>query len=160
MSMNYNEWPEVLFIGVWRALLMWRKETELAQNPILVLWMQFSFLRFKLKEEPYIQYRDRRHANRSTVLKTCHLLLRPTCIFSQVVGVFHVVYCEDKKKFFTVLNTSWKTSLCRYTNQVAFLLLSFTEFIPLAINISISCMAKTPDATMDALVLYIFELHG
>ena len=31
-------------------------------------------------------------------LKSCRLLLRLKCIFSHVVGVFHVVYCNDKKK--------------------------------------------------------------
>ena len=55
---------------------------------ILVLWAQFSFLRFKLKEEPHIQDSDKRHANRSTVLKTWRLLLRLACIFSEVVGIF------------------------------------------------------------------------
>ena len=37
---------------------------------------------------------------------------------------------------------SWKTCLRRYTNQIVFLLLSLTEFILLATNISTSCMTK------------------
>ena len=99
---------------------------------------------------------DRRHANHGTALKTCHLLLRLTCIFSQVVGVFHMVYCDDKKKTIVVLNMSWKTSRRRYTNQIAFLLLSLTELILLAINISISYMAKDNGFTS----FIYFELEG
>ena len=37
---------------------------------------------------------------------------------------------------------SWKTCLHRYTNQIAFLLPSVTEFIQLTINISTSYLAK------------------
>ena len=37
---------------------------------------------------------------------------------------------------------SWKTCLRRYTNQIAFLLPSLTEFIQLAINISTCYLAK------------------
>ena len=107
MSVNYHECPEVLFITVWRAPgysapggeLYWCGEWKqsLHKKFILVLWMQFSFLRFKLKEEPCIQYRYRRHANRGRVLKTCRLLLWLTCIFLLWL-LFHMVYCEDKKK--------------------------------------------------------------
>ena len=53
-----------------------------------------------------------------------------------------MVYCDDKKKKVVVLNMSWKTCLRRYTNQIAFLLLSLTELIQLAINISSSYMAE------------------
>ena len=41
---------------------------------------------------------SRPNAEKLSPLKSCRLLLRLTCIFSQVVGVFHVVYCDDKKK--------------------------------------------------------------
>ena len=37
---------------------------------------------------------------------------------------------------------SWKTCLNRYTNQITFLLLSLTEFIQLAFNITTTYMAK------------------
>ena len=127
-------WGLVYWGGEWKQ--------SLHKKLTLVLWMEFSFLRFKLKEEPYIQHRDKRHANRGTVLKICRLILRLTCISSRVVGVFHMVYCEDKKKHFAVLNMSWKTSLRRYVNQIPFLLLSLTESILLAINISTSCVAQ------------------
>ena len=64
MSVGYHEWPGVLFIGVWRASACspgrelccldgeTRNSAHAQKKPILVLWMQFSFLRFKLKEEP------------------------------------------------------------------------------------------------------------
>ena len=38
------------------------------------------------------------NAEKLSPLKSCCLLLQLTCIFSQVVGVFHVVCCDDKKK--------------------------------------------------------------
>ena len=41
---------------------------------------------------------SRPNAEKLSPLKSCCLLLRPKCIFSQVVGVFHVVYCDDEKK--------------------------------------------------------------
>ena len=120
------------------AALMWRLEACTKKKNILVLWAQFSFLRFKLKEEPHIQDCDKRHANRSTVLKTWRLLLRLACIFSEVVGFFHVVYCDDKKKIFCSSEYVMKD-----TNQIASLLLSLTELILLAINIGTSNMTKT-----------------
>ena len=101
--------------------------------------LQFSFLRFKLKEEPYIQSRDRRHANCGTVLKTCHLLLRLTCIFSQVVGVFHMVYCEDKKKNFCSSEYVMKGKCLSLHKSDCILA---TESRRVNINISISCMTK------------------
>ena len=64
MSVGYHEWPGILFIGVWRASACspgrelccldgeTRNSAHAQKKPILVLWMQFSFLRFKLKEEP------------------------------------------------------------------------------------------------------------
>ena len=61
------------------------------------------------------------NAENLSPLKNCRLPLRLTCIFSQVVGVFHVVYCDDKKKKNAVLNKSWNTCLRRYANQIAFL---------------------------------------
>ena len=41
-----------------------------------------------------------------------------------------------------VLKKSWKTCLLRYANKITFLLLSLTEFIQLAFNMSTSYMAK------------------
>ena len=53
----------------------------------------------------------RPNAEKLFPLKSCRLLLRLKCIISHVVGVFHVVYCDDKKKKKNaVLNMSWKTS--------------------------------------------------
>ena len=111
MSVGYHEWSGVLFISVWRAsacshpgkkLCCLEVETgnrACSKTSILVLWMQFSFLRFKLKEGTHIQDRDRRHGNRGIVLKTCRLLLRLTCIFSQVLGVFpHGLLRRQKTK--------------------------------------------------------------
>ena len=77
---------------------MGRLDTELAQKAILVSWMQFSFLRFKLKKSRWHIQESRPNAEKVSPLKSCRLLLRLTCIFFQVVGVFHVVYCDDKKK--------------------------------------------------------------
>ena len=65
---------------------------------------------------------------------------------------FHVVYCDDKKKIFCSSEYVMKD-----TNQIASLLLSLTELILLAINVGTSNMTKkTYEATVDALVLYIF----
>ena len=67
MSLGYHEWPGVLFISVWRASVCSSPGRKLCcldvetgnrgctKNPILVLWMQFIFHTFKLKEEPHIQ---------------------------------------------------------------------------------------------------------
>ena len=41
---------------------------------------------------------SRPNAEKLFPLKSCRLLLRLKCIFSHVVGVFHVFYCDDKKK--------------------------------------------------------------
>ena len=98
----------------------------------------------------------RPNAEKLSPLKSCCLLLRLTCIFSQVVGVFHVVYCYDKKKKIAVLNTSWKTCLRRYANQIAFLLLSLTEFIQLSLNISTSYMPKKTIRSRNECNSYIY----
>ena len=41
---------------------------------------------------------SRPNVEKLSPLKSCRLLLRLTCIFFQVVGVFHVVYCDDIRK--------------------------------------------------------------
>ena len=139
MSMGYLEWPGVLFICVWRAsacspsreLCCLDGETghrACTKNP---LW----YCHWHIQE-------SRPNAEKLFPLKSCRLLLRLKCIFSHAVCVFHVVYCDDKKKKNAVLNMSWKTCLHHYTNQITFLLLSLTEFIQLAINITTSYMAK------------------
>ena len=81
MSLGYHEWPGVLFISVWRTSGCCPPGRELCcldvetgkractTKPILVLWMQLSFLSFKLKKGPHIQDRDSRCANCSRVLK-------------------------------------------------------------------------------------------
>ena len=51
---------------------------------------------------------------------------------------------------------SWKTCLRSYTNEIVFLLLSLTEFIQLAINISISYMAKKPIKSGKGRTSYIY----
>ena len=79
--MGYNEWSEVLVITVCRvsgcspptgssAALIDGDIGKRActKEPILILWMQCSFLRFKL-EEPHIRDRDRRQADRGRVQK-------------------------------------------------------------------------------------------
>ena len=88
-------------------------------------------------------------------LKSCRLLLRLTWIFSQVVGVFHVVYCDDKKK--KCGSESHERRLRRYANHIAFLLLSLTEIMQLPINISTSYMAKKHKKPQWIHQLYIFS---
>ena len=85
---------------------------------------------------------SRPNAEKLSPLKSCRLLLRLTCIFCQVVGVLHVVYCDDKKKQLRFLVWVMKDMSSSLHNQVVFLLLSLTELIQLAINISTSYMAK------------------
>ena len=84
----------------------------------------------------------RPNAEKPFPLKSCRLLLRLKCIISHVVGVFHVVYCDDKKKNKMQFWICHERRLHRYTNQITFLLLSLTDFIQLAINIITSYMAK------------------
>ena len=84
----------------------------------------------------------RPNAEKPFPLKSCRLLLRLKCIISHVVGVFHVVYCDDKKKKKMQFWICHERRLHRYTNQITFLLLSLTDFIQLAINIITSYMAK------------------
>ena len=55
---------------------------------------------------------------------------------------------------------SWKTCLRRYTNQIAFLLLSLSEFIPLAINISTSYMAKNTRSRNGCSSYIYFQTSG
>ena len=120
---------------------MWRLEacTHTQEKNILVLWVQFTFLRFKLKDESPIQGRDRSLVNCGIVLKTWRLLLRLKCVFSQVLP--HV-FVTIKRKYFAVLNMSRKTSHCCYTNQIASILLRITDSVLIAINIGTSNMTK------------------
>ena len=131
--------PAVL-VGI-SATLMGRLDTELAQKPFWYCGCSPVFLSLNWRKGHWHIQESRPNAEKLSPLKSCCLLLRLTCIFSQVVGVLHVVYCNDKKN--AVLNMSWKTCLRRYANQIAFLLLSLTEFIQLTFNISTSYMAKT-----------------
>ena len=77
MSVVYHDWPGVLFI-----------------KPILVLCMQFSSLSLNWRRSHIYRNCSQMLKNLSP-LKSCRLLLQLTCIFSQVVGIFHVVYCDD-----------------------------------------------------------------
>ena len=124
----YGEPRHAVLVGN-SAALMGRRDTELAQKAILVLWMQFSFLRFKLKEEPLTYTGIATQFWKAVFSKKLLSSTVTDMHFFQVVGVCHVVYCDDKKKKNAVLNMSWKTCLRRYTYPIAFLLLSVTEFI-------------------------------
>ena len=95
MSVGYLEWPGVLFICVWRAsacspsreLCCLDGETghrACTKNP-------FWYCHWHIQE-------SRPNAEKLFPLKSCRLLLQLKCIFSHVVVVFHVVYCDDKKK--------------------------------------------------------------
>ena len=130
------------------------------KKPFWYCWCSAVSLGLNWRKRHWRIQESRPNAENVSPLNSCWLLLRLACIFSQVVGVFHVVYCDDKKKKIAVLNTSWKTWLRRYANQIAFLLLSLTEFIQLTINISNNYMAKTQEAAMDAPVIHIFKLQG
>ena len=55
---------------------------------------------------------------------------------------------------------SWKTCLRLYTNQIAFLLLSLSEFIPLAININTSYMAKNTRSRNGCSSYIYFQTSG
>ena len=148
--MGYLEWPGVLFICVWRAsacspgreLCCLDGETghrACTKNPFW--YCGCSSVSLGLRKSHWHIQDSRLNAEKLFPLKSCRLPLRLKCIFSDM-GVFHVVYRDDKKKKNAVLNMSWKTCLHRYTNQFTFLLLSLTELIQLAINITTSCMAK------------------
>ena len=60
------------------------------------MWMQFSFLMFK--EKPLTYTGIAAQCRKAFSVKSFRLLLLLKCIFSHVMGVFHVVYCDDKKK--------------------------------------------------------------
>ena len=154
MSVGYHEWPGVLFIIVWRVLKACSPGRELCcldretghkactKKPFWYCGCSSVSLGLSWRKSHWHVQESQPNAEKLSPLKSCCLLLRLTCIFTQVVGaVFHVIYCDDKRKNWA-LNKSWKTCLCRYANQIAFLPLSLTEFIQLAINISTSYMAK------------------
>ena len=165
MSVGYHEWPGVLFIGVWRAsacspgreLCCLDGETgnrACAKKPILELWMQFSFLRFKLKEEPLTYTGIATQCWKAVASKKLSPSIATDMHFL-TLWVFFMWFIAMVKN--TVLNMSWKTCLRRYTNEIVFLLLSLTEFIKLAINISISYMAKKHKKRQGTHQLYIFS---
>ena len=107
MSMGYLEWPGVLFICVWRAsacspsreLCCLDGETghrACTKNPFW--YCGCSSVSLGLRKSHWHIQESRPNAEKLFPLKRCRLLLRLKCIFSDVVGVFHVVYCDDKKK--------------------------------------------------------------
>ena len=93
----YGEPRHAVLVGN-SAALMGRRDTELAQKAILVLWMQFSFLRFKLKEEPLTYTGIATQFWKAVFSKKLLSSTVTDMHFFQVVGVCHVVYCDDKKK--------------------------------------------------------------
>ena len=110
-SVGYHEWPGVLFISVWRVLKACSPGRELccldeetghkACTKKLFWYCGCSSVSLGLnwkKSHCHIQ-ESQPNAQKLSHLKSCRLLLRLTCIFSQVVGVvFHGVHCDDKKK--------------------------------------------------------------
>ena len=88
--------PAVL-VGI-SATLMGRLDTELAQKPFWYCGCSPVFLGLNWRKGHWHIQESRPNAEKLSPLKSCCLLLRLTCIFSQVVGVLHVVYCNDKKK--------------------------------------------------------------
>ena len=134
MSVGYHEWPGVLFIGVWRAsacspgreLCCLDGETgnrACAKSPFCY-WCSSDSLGWNWRKSHWHIQESRPNAEKLLRLKSSHLLSRLTCIFSHVVGIFHVVY-RDGKKYSSEL--SWKTCLRRHTNEIVFLLLSLTD---------------------------------
>ena len=81
---------------------------------------------------------SRPNTGKLSPLKSCRLLLRLTCIFSQVVGVLHVVFCDDKKKKMWF----WKRHVFVATQIRLHSCYWVTVFIQLAFNMSTSYMAK------------------
>ena len=122
------------------ALLPWcgHWKQSLQKRPILVLWMQFGFLMFELNRSPIYRI----EIGYTQIVAQYQRLVAFYCdwhAFSLKLRAFiHMAYYDDKKKQNTVLNMSWKTSLRRYTNRIAFLLLGLTELILRAFNISTS----------------------
>ena len=135
----YGELQPVVLVGS-SAALMGRLETELAQkSPFWYCGCSSVSLGLNWRKSHWHIQESRRNAEKLLPPKSSRLLLRLTCIFSHVVGIFHVVYCDGKKYSSEYV---METCIRRYTNEIVFLLLSLTEFIQLAINISISYMAK------------------
>ena len=100
MSVGYLEWSGVLFICVWSASACSpRRELcclngETGHRACTKIHSGIVGLR---KSHWHIQ-ESWPNAEKLFPLKSCRLLLRLKCIFSHVVGVFHVVYCDDTKK--------------------------------------------------------------
>ena len=99
----------VLFISVWRAsacspgreLCCLDGETEhraCTKKPFWYCGCNSVSLGLNWRKSRWHIQESRPNAEKLSPLKSCCLLLRLTCIFSQVVGGFHVVYCDDKKK--------------------------------------------------------------
>ena len=151
--MNYHEWPEVLFISVWRALGYSPPDREIidvengnracTKSPfwycgcssvsLYLNWRRSHIYSIGIGDM-WIAAHSAKNLWPSTVTDM-HFL--SSC------GYFSTRFIvKIKRNIFAVLNMSWKTSLRRYTNQITFLLLSLTELILLAISISTRCMAK------------------
>ena len=104
--------------------------------------MQFSFIRFKLKEEPLTYTGITAQCWKAVSSKKLSPSTATDMHFLSSCGYFSCGLLRWQKEKIAVLNKSWKTCLRRYVNEIAFLLLGLTEFIQLAINISTSYMAK------------------
>ena len=109
MSVGYHEWPGVLFISVWgasacspgRELCCLDGETghrACTKKPFWYCGCSSVSLGLNWRKGHWHIQESRPNAEKLSPLKSCCLLLRLTCILSQVLGVFHVVYCDDKKK--------------------------------------------------------------
>ena len=110
------EWAWVIMNGMGSCLLVYGglKRLQSWQGALLLWWgdgnkactkMPFWYcgcssvsLGLNWRKSHWHIQESRPNAEKLSPLKSCRLLLRLTCIFFQVVGVFHVVYCDDKKK--------------------------------------------------------------
>ena len=82
------------------ALLPWWGDwtQSLHKKPFWCCGCSSVSLGLKWRKSHWHIQESRPNAEKLSPLKNCCLLLRPKCIFPQVVGVFHVVYCDDEKK--------------------------------------------------------------
>ena len=84
----------------WQGVLLpwcgdWKQ--SLHKKPILVSWVQLSFLRFKLNEEPHI-HKSCPSAEKLSPLKAVTFYSDWHAFSLKLWVFFHVVYCNDEKK--------------------------------------------------------------
>ena len=106
-AVGFHEWPGVLFISVRMArspdkeLCCLDGETgprTCTKKPFWYCGCSSVSLGLNWRKSHWHIQESQPNAEKLSPLKSCRLLLWLTCIFSKVVGVFHVFFAMIKKK--------------------------------------------------------------